>query len=510
MTPALNLPQFVREPLERLWSSGHAAYAVGGAVRDILLGREATDWDVATDARPEQLLHLFPGSHYQNRFGTVLVGELEITTFRRDHRYGDHRRPDEVTFTDDVKEDLLRRDFTVNAICWGRAGDGAGDGDGSGAAGTEVSATGSRRPAEPGWLDPTGGRDDLRAGVLRAVGDPDTRFDEDSLRLLRAARLAAQLHFTIEPATLAAMGRSAALVSHVSAERVGQELRKMLAARPPSAGFRILAHTGLLEPLLPELAEQQGVPQNKALGGDLWAHTLATVDAAAGISPGDERLLLAALLHDVGKPTTWREHQTFHHHEDIGAEITERWLARLAIARREASPIVELVRHHMFGYKPDWSDAAVRRLMRRVGLESLPDLFRLRQADNLGSGLDADAGALDELRHRVAEEQSRGVPLSLAELAIGGRDLVDELGMRPGPRIGALLDRLLDSVIADPARNTRRQLLLDARAWAHEMAERSTEMDRPSAGRTEAGRDQPGRTQGARDQSDEVARSGGR
>lgn len=433
-----------------LWQAGHAAYAVGGGLRDLLLGRRPMDWDIATDALPERLLGLFPTSRYENRFGTVSVEpDLEITTFRRDHRYGDHRRPDAVTFTGDVLEDLARRDFTVNAIAWGRA------------------------PGEeaPAWVDPWAGRADLGAGLLRTVGDPAVRFDEDALRLLRAARLSAQLGLAVEAGTLGGMTLAAPLVEHVSQERLGQELTKLLGAPRPSDGFRVLQQTGVLASALPELAAQIGVPQNKQVGGDLWDHTLATVDAAAEIT-GDARdghFLLAALLHDIGKPATWKESGSFLGHDEVGAEVAEQVLTRLAIPRREVATVCALIRWHMFDYRPTWTDAAVRRFMRRVGPDLVPDLIRLREADNLGSGQPADAGALPELRQRVEEQLSRGVPLGLRDLAVNGTDLQTELGLAPAPALGRLLDRLLDSVIADPERNTRRQLLIDARSWAADM-----------------------------------------
>jgi tRNA nucleotidyltransferase (CCA-adding enzyme) len=432
-------PAEVNSILDRLWQSGHAAYLVGGGVRDWLLGRAPTDWDVATDARPEQLLELFPGARYENRFGTVSVDRVEITTFRRDHRYGDHRRPDSVTFADDLPTDLARRDFTVNAIAWGRPASGAA----------------------AAWSDPTNGRADLRAARLRAVGDPAQRFDEDALRLVRAARLAAQLGFEIEPATLAAMSATAALVEWVSRERVGSEFRRMLQADPPSTAFRILADTGLLARLFPLLEAQRGLAQAKIAGHDLWAHTLASVDAAATLAGSSDRLRLAALLHDVGKPSTFADGH-FVGHDRVGAELAETLLAELAFGRREIEPIGRLIAQHMFQYLPRWSDAAVRRFVRRIGPDLVLDQLRLRAADNLGSGLAANAGHLDELGQRVQAVLDAHVPLGLHDLAIDGDVLRAELGLAPGPLIGRLLDDLLEWVIAWPERNTRAQLLARA------------------------------------------------
>jgi tRNA nucleotidyltransferase/poly(A) polymerase len=444
-------PAAVIGVLNALWQSGHAAYLVGGGVRDELLGRPVTDWDVATDARPDRLLELFAAGHYENRFGTVTVPAealaVEVTTFRRDHQYADHRRPDSVTFSDSLEEDLARRDFTVNAIAWGRAG-------GAAAAGAD----------RPHWADPTGGLADLDLRVLRAVGDPATRFDEDALRLLRGARLAAQLGFEIEPMTLAAMSATAETVRYVSSERIGAELHKMLAADPPSRALAILAETGVLSHSLPELAAQRGVAQDKAPGMDLWAHCLATVDAAARLDPANPRLRLAALVHDIGKPGTLADGH-FIGHDTEGARLAELMLSHLAFPRRDVEAVADLVRYHMFSYEPRWSGAAVRRFIRRVGRDLVGDLLSLRAADNLGSGLPADAGHLDELRRRVAAELAAGAPLSLRELAIHGDDLVAELSIAAGPVVGRLLAHLLDQVLAEPALNSRAGLLAEARKW---------------------------------------------
>lgn len=446
--PPFPVPPAATDALERLWSAGHAGYLVGGGVRDALLGREPHDpvWDLATDALPERALELFPGGSYENRFGTVLAGGVEITTFRRDHAYGDHRRPDTVTFTDSIDEDLARRDFTVNAIAWGRG------------AGAEEGA---------GWVDPTGGRADLEARILRAVGDPGLRFGEDALRLVRAARIAALVGLSIDAGTEAAMAAHAGEVSYLAPERIGRELRRMLDAAPPSAAFRILERTGLLTPLFPELAAQRGVPQAKIPGHDLWDHSLGTLDAAAALAPDDTLGKLAALLHDTGKPETAADGH-FLGHEEVGARIAQASLARLGFGAQDVRRVTHLVRHHMWSYGPAWGDAAVRRFMRRVGADLVDDLLRLRSADNIGSGWPADEGGVDELRERIAEQQRLGTPLSLADLAVNGDAVLAALGRAPGPWLGRVLERLLESVISDPQRNTPERLLADARTWAQE------------------------------------------
>ncbi|NJD28781.1 MAG: HD domain-containing protein [Chloroflexi bacterium] len=456
---AAAVPDGVQALMARLWSHGHAAYVVGGSIRDTILGRPAADWDLATDARPDRLLSIFPGAVYENQFGTVAVREAapgapvnEITTFRTDHEYADFRRPHRVEFGDDVRLDLARRDFTVNAMAWG------------------ADALPDRHPPldaappAPGLVDPFGGLGDCGAGLLRAVGDPDVRFREDALRMVRAVRLATVLGFAIEAATLEAIRRNAGLAGHLSGERVAAELDKLLAAERPSTGLALLASTGLLDVLLPELAEQRGVPQNKIPGDDLWAHTLRTVDAAPASRPV---VRLAALLHDVGKPATI-EDGPFRGHEVVGAEQAAVVLARLRLPKAVAERVVHLVRQHMFTYEASWSDAAVRRFIQRVGIAALPDLLALREADNAGSGTAPDEHGLPELRRRVKAELDASVVFDRRGLAVHGDDLMAELGIPAGPTLGRVLDELLERVIADPSLNDRPTLLLLAESLVSE------------------------------------------
>jgi tRNA nucleotidyltransferase (CCA-adding enzyme) len=433
------IPGVVHDLLRTLWTAGHAAYVVGGSLRDTLLARKAKDWDLAAAALPERTVELFPGAVYENKFGTVAVrtddpdvGEVEITTFRSDHDYADFRRPHRVEFGESLELDLARRDFTVNAMAWGA------------------------EPGEPPRLvDPHEGQADLAARLLRTVGDAETRFEEDALRMVRAVRLAATLDFEIEPATLAAIRSKADLVHHLSGERIAMEMREILAAERPSIGLRLMADTGLLAAISPDLAAQRGVPQNKMEGEDLWDHTLRAVDGAVR-EPA--RIRLAALLHDIGKPLTMADGR-FLGHETVGAGLADALLERWRWPAGERQRIVTLVRQHMFGYQPSWSDAAVRRFIAKIGPENLEDLFLLREADHIGSGRERDAGGLDELRARVAAELAAGVALDLQGLAVDGSDLMSELGIAPGPDLGRLLDWLLERVIADPSINTRDGLL---------------------------------------------------
>jgi putative nucleotidyltransferase with HDIG domain len=435
--------------LRTLWGAGHAAYVVGGSLRDTLLGRSAKDWDLATSAMPEETQALFPDAVYENRFGTVAVRrgrrEYEITTFRREHDYADFRRPHRIDFGTSLDEDLARRDFTVNAMAWGaipRAGEGAD----------------AREEPRPELVDPFDGRVDVAARVLRAVGDPGKRFEEDALRMIRAVRLAATLDFDVEPGTLAAISQNAPLVAHLSGERIAAELGKLLAAPRPSVGLRLMAETGLLDHISPELAAQRGVVQNKIEGEDLWDHTLRTVDAA----PPHPIVRLVALIHDIGKPATQADGH-FYGHETVGAELSRRLLDRLHMPRIVTERAAHLVRQHMFKYEPGWSDTAVRRFIGKVGRDALDELFALREADNIGSGVAATADGLDELRTRVAAELASGPVLDRYALAIDGNDLIVEFGLRPGPPLGRILDALVERVIEDPALNDAPALLMLAR-----------------------------------------------
>jgi tRNA nucleotidyltransferase/poly(A) polymerase len=437
--------------IDRLVAAGHSGFIVGGSLRDALLGRTPADWDLATDALPEQVVALFPGAVYENRFGTVAIrlgGQLfEVTTFRTEHEYADFRRPHRVEFGRDLEADLARRDFTVNAMAWGRPAD---------------------NPATPPALvDPFDGIADLGAALLRAVGDPDARFREDALRMVRAVRLAAALEFNIEPATLAAITANAQLVDRLSGERIGAELGKLLNAPKPSIGLRLAAESGLLAVLSPELARQRGVPQNKVPGEDLWDHTLRTVDAAPAERP---IVRLAALLHDIGKVETLTDGR-FPHHEAAGAARADELLRRLRYPRSAADDVVHLIHHHMFNVDPGLSDAAVRRFIMRIGRGRLDALFALRRADDAGSGTVGEDPELAVFAARVNAELHAKVPLDRGALAVDGHDLMRELGLATGPQLGLVIEALLDRVIADPGLNERGSLLLLAQGILADMDE---------------------------------------
>ena len=431
----------VLEICKELRNAGERAWVVGGCVRDTLRGERVNDWDIATTALPEKVKKTFPrviptGIDH----GTVTVlwkGQgYELTTLRGEGLYTDGRRPDHVVFVGDIDQDLARRDFTVNAIAYD--------------------------PVDGHLADPFGGLDDMRNKVLRAVGDPGERFSEDGLRILRGARFVATLEFELEPETEAAFRGALDTFRKVSPERVREEWLKTMKARRPSRGFEVMRRTGILEVTYPELLEQVGCEQNKWHAYDVWGHTMRVLDESEG-GPIER---VAALLHDVAKPRTrafsdktndW----TFYHHEKVGADMAEQWLRAYRFSNQERELVTGLVRNHLICYTPDWSDAAVRRFMKRVGRDQLDPLFRLGEADALGKGRDVEAELelLSELRSRVEHQAEQGGALSASDLAIGGNDLVPMLDGGAGPAVGRILRALLDRVIEDPSLNTRDKLM---------------------------------------------------
>jgi tRNA nucleotidyltransferase/poly(A) polymerase/sugar phosphate isomerase/epimerase len=443
------IPESVRDLLGTLWAGGHAAFVVGGALRDVIAGRTGADWDLATSALPKQTVALFDGATYENKFGTVAVragGENhQITTFRTDHDYADFRRPHRVEFGTSLEADLARRDFTMNALAWG----------------ADPGESADPSLVSPDLVDAFDGLADIAAHRIRAVGEPRKRFEEDALRIIRAIRFAATLSWTIEPATLAAIEATAPLVAHLSGERIAAELEKLLGAERPSVGLRLLADTGVLAAIAPDLAAQRGVAQNKIPGEDLWDHTVRTVDA----SDNQTIVRLAALVHDIGKPATAADGH-FYHHEAVGADLADALLDRLHVPTATRTQVVHLVRQHMFRYEPTWGDPAVRRFLAKIGTDSIDQLFALREADNAGSGVPRDADDLAGFRARIAAELAAGAILDRSALAIDGSDLIAELGLSQGPELGRILATLFDRVVENPRLNDRDQLMTLARQIA--------------------------------------------
>ncbi|WP_437929224.1 HD domain-containing protein [Sorangium sp. So ce291] len=451
MTPVEQLITLVPEDVlgicRRLRERGKRGWIVGGCVRDLLRGQPAKDWDVATDARPDEVVASFRKvipTGIQHGTVTVLVRGVpyEVTTLRGDGTYSDGRRPDRVEFVDDITADLARRDFTMNAI--------------------------ALDPVDGHLIDPFGGQKDLEAKVIRAVGDPDERFAEDGLRVLRAARFAATLEGSIEPETERAMGsaRSHQTFRCVSAERVRDEWLKAMRARRPSVAFEIMRRAELLAITCPEMIESVGCEQNRWHAYDVWGHAMACLDACKP----EPILRVAALMHDIGKPRTRafsdKTHDyTFYEHERVGAEMAEPILARLRFSNDERARIVALIRHHLICYDDTWTDGAVRRWLRRVTPALAPDLYEIGFADALGKGREVteDIASIGRLRARVEALLAAGAALSVKDLAVNGSVLMKELGIPPSKLIGEILERLVELVTEEPEANTPERLLAAAR-----------------------------------------------
>lgn len=432
------VPEDVLVICHRLREKGKRGWIVGGCVRDLLRGGAAKDWDVCTDARPEEVVSFFRKvipTGIQHGTVTVVLRSVhyEVTTLRGEGAYSDGRRPDKVEFVDDITADLARRDFTFNAM--------------------------AIDPIDGHLIDPFGGRSDLEARVLRAVGDAAERFFEDGLRVLRAARFSATLECAIAPETEAAMGaaRSLDTFRRVSAERVRDEWFKAMSAQRPSVAFEAMRRTGLLEITCPELIATLGVEPGEAPGEDAYQRALGCLDACAGAP----LLRIAALLHDVGKGRSPADHAR------VGAEMAEAILTRLKLSNDERARVTALIRHHVPGYTPDWTDAGVRRWIRRITPELAPDLYELCLAiARTRPDGSAEIRAIEELRDRVARLLAAGAALSTRDLKLNGRDLMISLGLAPGRIIGETLERLLELVTDDPTLNEREALLAAARTMS--------------------------------------------
>jgi putative nucleotidyltransferase with HDIG domain len=426
---------------------GKQAFLVGGAVRDLIRGKAAKDWDLATDALPEEVAALFRGGKRRwpviptgIKHGTVTLRykgfSVEITTFRTESGYSDGRRPDAVRYAAAIEEDLSRRDFTMNAAA--------------------MELPSGR------LVDPFDGEGDIRRRLIRCVGDPAERFAEDGLRPLRAVRFASQLGFTLDPATLAAIPGALKTTARVAPERVRDEMDKIMASEKPSAALRLMEKTGLLELILPELASCRGIDQKGFHRFDVLDHSLLACDyAAARNMPPQVRM--AALFHDIGKPRTLgldsSGARTFYRHEKESAALARGILSRLRYPNAAVDRAALLIGEHMFHYEDTWSDAAVRRFIIKVGEENLPDLYALRRADAYAAaGTEPPPEPLLSLINRAETVLAKSRALSLRDLAVSGRDLT-EIGVNPGPRMGIILGELLEAVVEDPDLNRREKLL---------------------------------------------------
>jgi len=446
-----SIPATVLQAAQTLNTAGFEAYLVGGCVRDVLRETKPKDWDITTNATPEQIQSLFPHTFYENKFGTVGVVNdeetnetlktIEITTYRTESGYSDSRRPDEVTFSQNIEEDLKRRDFTINAI--------------------------ALDPIKGHAVDPHKGQIDLVAGLVRAVGEGSERFQEDALRILRAIRIATQLGFTIEEGTLRAITENKALLGKISKERIRDEFVKILMTEHPRNGFELCQSAGILPYVAPDLERGIGVDQNQAHSYDVYQHNLRTLQHAADKGWSME-VRLASLMHDISKPETrrWSEEKkdwTFHGHEVVGARVTKKFLEFLHFPNKTIDKVTSLVRWHMFFSDPEKITlSAIRRIVRNIGEDNIWDLMNLRVCDRIGTGRPKENPYRFRKYKSMVEEVLRD-PISVGMLAIDGSDLMKELAIAPGPRIGHMLHALLEEVLNDPTLNTKENLLETAK-----------------------------------------------
>ena len=443
----VSLPKEVSNVLSTLSEAGFKAHVVGGCVRDLLVKKEPQDWDVATSATPEEIQKLFPESYCENKFFTVTVitkskdpklKEIEVTTFRAEFEYADRRRPGKVEYAKDLTEDLSRRDFTMNAIALS-------------------SKAGSR---ESEIQDPFQGQEDLKAKLIRAVGNADERFKEDALRMMRAVRFVATLGFEIEKETKKAIQKNADLLKEISSERIRDELQKLLMGDKAMEGIETLRELGLLKHILPELEQGYGVSQNKHHIYTVWEHNLLALQYAVKNNWSFE-VRLASLLHDVGKPKVKRGEgidSTFYGHEVVGARMAQKILGRLKVSKKQGEKIAKLVRYHLFYYNvEEVTESSIRRLIRNIGQENVEDLLQVRMADRIGSGVPkAEPYKLRHLRYIIEKVQAD--PISSKMLKINGSEVMKMGNFSPGPKVGYLLDILLGEVLEDPKRNTKAYL----------------------------------------------------
>jgi tRNA nucleotidyltransferase (CCA-adding enzyme) len=439
------IPEEIRNCVKTLETAGYEAFLVGGCVRDLVLGREPKDWDITTNATPEQIQSLFPDSFYENTYGTVGVktestdarlAVIEVTPYRTEGKYTNSRHPDEVSFASDIKDDLARRDFTVNAMAY--------------------------RSATEDFLDLFHGAQDLESKTLRTVGEARERFGEDALRILRALRFSAELEFTLASETLTAIAELAPSLANISRERIRDEFCKLLMSKNPAPTLFIAQKIGVLKYIIPELEDGVGCDQNQAHSFDVFEHLVRTLQHAAE-SGYILEMRIAALLHDIGKPATRRKGDqkhnmgqwTFYGHEVVGARMAKRICADLRLSKEQTEYICTLIRWHMFFSDPaQITLSAVRRMIVNVGGEKhMWDLLNLRVCDRIGTGR-PKAHPFRLRKYIAMVEEALRDPISVKQLKVNGADVMRLLNERGGPRVGWLLSALLEEVLVDPTKNT--------------------------------------------------------
>jgi len=467
MEVKVKIPGQVQEILRKFTEAGYEIYIVGGVVRDILLKKQLYDWDLTTNATPEEIQKIFPDSFYDNKYGTVGIPNItppnpplnpsggryidvsnrpvEITTFRTEHGYSDSRHPDKVVWGKTLEEDLERRDFTVNAMVLRlRSG----------------SSTLRQTPSFE-LIDLHGGYQDLQDKLIRAVGDTNKRFEEDALRMMRAVRIATQLQFAIEEETFAAIKDNAAKIQNISAERVRDELFKMLAADYPADGYLLLRNCGLAEQILPELEKAFGVEQKSPGRHHIYDVGTHSVQSLRYCPSPDPVTRLATLIHDVGKIKTQRIHPdgtiTFYNHEMESTKIAEKIAERLRFSNSQKDKFTRLVRWHQFTVDERQTDSAIRRIIKNVGAENIPDMLALRTGDRLGGGARETSWRLEEFKQRLIEVQKQ--PFVIPDLKINGHDVMEIKNVSAGPMVGAYLEAIFKEVTEMGLANEREVLL---------------------------------------------------
>lgn len=436
----LTLPDFINQFIDVFKNDGYQIYVVGGAVRDLLLNKHPTNWDFTTNAAPTEILKLFPQAYYNNIYGTVSLPVnkestiLEITPFRKEGDYQDFRHPKKIEWAKTIEEDLARRDFTINAIAY----------DGK------------------KLVDPFNGQSDLRGKLIKAVGDPDKRFKEDSLRLIRAIRFASELGFLIEENTRQSIEKNASLITKISWERIRDEFLKILASDNPAEGILFLRNTKLLSYILPELDYCFSIPQKSPKRHHIYDVGTHLVMSLKHCHLKDPITRFATLLHDIGKAETFNKDEktgliTFYNHEIVGKKLAEKIARRFRLSNKQKEKLVRLVAYHQFSVSEKQTDKAIRRFIRNVGKEYLQDMLSLREADRIGSGAKPTSWRFELFKKRLIEVQK--VPFKITDLKINGHDVMNILGIKPGPKVGKVLKKIFEQVEEGKLKNERELLL---------------------------------------------------
>lgn len=438
----LSLPTYVQAFMQTFKKNSYEIYAVGGSVRDVLRGKQVLDWDFTTSAKPKEIRSLFPHSFYNNTFGTVGIPQViaeeqhvfEVTTYRKESSYTNSRHPDDIQWADSVEEDLARRDFTINALAY----------DGT------------------ALIDPFDGETDLKNKCIKAVGDPDTRFQEDALRLLRAIRFTSQLGFIIEEKTRISIEKNAHLINQISHERIRDEIIRIMKSDHPAEGVLFMRNTGLLKHILPEVDVCFSVPQKSPKRHHVYDVGTHLVMSLKHCPSADPITRLATLVHDIGKAPTFRKNPrtkliTFYNHEVIGKKMAAEIAERLRLSKKQKDKLVTLVGMHQFSVSEKLTDKAIRRFIRDVGTDNLDDMLALRIGDRIGSGAKPSSWRFELFKKRLDEVQH--VPFQVKDLHISGSDVMQEVGIKPGPEVGTLLKKLFEEVDEGSLPNKREALV---------------------------------------------------